>query len=91
LPRAEETEDRLRSSRDHPILPSEVREIRAISARFMAALRTGRLPTGSSFPVRDGPVLLEERSFLLTAAGQLRICTGFPFQPDLAIGHREVK
>ena len=34
---------------------------------------------------------LEERSFLLTAAGQFRILAGFPFQPDLAIGHREVK
>jgi hypothetical protein len=29
-----------------------------------------------------GPVLVLERSFLFTAAGQLRILTGFPFQPD---------
>jgi hypothetical protein len=36
------------------------------------------------------PVLMSERSFLLTAAGQFRILTGFPFNPDLAIGHREV-
>jgi hypothetical protein len=34
--------------------------------------------------------LISERSFLLTAAGQFRIHTGFPFQPNLAIGHREV-
>ena len=36
------------------------------------------------------PVFISERSFLLTAAGQFRIHTGFPFHPDLAIGHREV-
>jgi hypothetical protein len=36
------------------------------------------------------PVLLSECSFLLTAAGQFRILTGFPFHPDLATGHREV-
>jgi len=36
------------------------------------------------------PVLTSERSFLLTAAGQFRILTGFPFKPDLAIRHREV-
>lgn len=36
------------------------------------------------------PVLLSERSFLLTAAGQFRILTGFPFNPNLAIRHREV-
>jgi len=36
------------------------------------------------------PVLMSERSFLLTAAGQFRIYTGFPFNPDLAIRHREV-
>jgi hypothetical protein len=34
---------------------------------------------------------LLERSFLLTAAGQFRTLTGFPFQPDFAISHREVK
>jgi hypothetical protein len=28
------------------------------------------------------PVLSSERSFLLTAAGQFRIFTGFPFKPD---------
>jgi hypothetical protein len=28
------------------------------------------------------PVLLSECSFLLTAAGQFRIFTGFPFKPD---------
>ncbi len=36
------------------------------------------------------PVLISKRLFLLTAAGQFRILTGFPFQPDLAIRHREV-
>jgi len=36
------------------------------------------------------PVLMLERSFLLTAAGQFRSLTGFPFKPDLATGHREV-
>ena len=36
------------------------------------------------------PVLMSERSFLFTAAGQFRILTGFPFNPDLAIRHREV-
>jgi hypothetical protein len=28
-------------------------------------------------------VLFLERSFLLTAAGQFRLFTGFPFEPDL--------
>ena len=37
------------------------------------------------------PVLISKRLFLLTAAGQFRILTGFPFQPDLSIEHREVK
>ena len=36
------------------------------------------------------PVLLSECSFLLTAAGQFRILTGFPFKPDLAIRHHGV-
>jgi hypothetical protein len=36
------------------------------------------------------PVLLSERSFLLTAAGQFRILAGFPFKPDFAIRHRKV-
>ena len=36
------------------------------------------------------PVLKSECSFLLTAAGQFRSLTGFPFNPDLAIRHREV-
>ena len=36
------------------------------------------------------PVLVSKLSFLLTAAGQFRIYTGFPFNPDLAIRHREV-
>jgi hypothetical protein len=30
-------------------------------------------------------------SFLLTAAGQFRILTGFPIKPNLAIEYREVK
>ena len=37
------------------------------------------------------PVLMSKRSFLLTAAGQFRLSTGFPFQPELAIRHRDVK
>lgn len=47
---------------------------------LMAGLRTLqatyllRLPSNS-------PVPIEERSFLLTAAGQSRHLTGFPFQP----------
>ena len=36
-----------------------------------------------------GPVLESERSFLLTAAGQFRSWTGFPFQVRLAIHHRK--
>ena len=35
------------------------------------------------------PVPWSERSFLLTAAGQFRICAGFPFQVRLAIHHRK--
>jgi hypothetical protein len=38
---------------------------------------------------RIGQVLMLERSFLLTAAGQFRICAGFPFQVRLAIHHRK--
>ena len=35
-------------------------------------------------------VLRSERSFLLTAAGQFRINTGFPFKSDPRIRHRKV-
>jgi hypothetical protein len=35
------------------------------------------------------PVLSSERSFLLTAAGQFRILTGFPFKLDHVIEHHE--
>jgi hypothetical protein len=48
--------------------------------RSAAGLRTRRPPTRSSFPVQTEPVLSMELSFLLTAAGQFRIRTGFPFQ-----------
>ena len=36
------------------------------------------------------PVLRSEFSFLLTAAGQFRIHTGFPIKIGLAASHREV-
>jgi len=36
------------------------------------------------------PVLMSERSFPLTAAGQFRILIGFRFKPDLAIGQRKI-
>jgi hypothetical protein len=36
-------------------------------------------PASQSMPE---PVLFSERLFLLTAAGQFRIFTGFPFKPD---------
>ena len=40
----------------------------------------------------ENQCLLLKLSFLLTAAGQLRILTGFPFQPDvLSAQHHEVK
>jgi len=40
-----------------------------------------RLPTCFGFPAQPASACLK-RSFLLTAAGQLRILTGFPFQPQ---------
>jgi hypothetical protein len=49
---------------------------------FLAGLRTCRLPSRSSFPVHCRTSAFTELSFLLTAAGQFRILTGFPFQPD---------
>jgi len=39
---------------------------------------TGYLLAPASQSIAE-PVLLSERSFLLTAAGQFRILTGFPF------------
>ncbi len=45
---------------------------------LMAGLRTRRLPTGPASQLQIKPVPLG-RSFLLTAAGQFRIFTGFPF------------
>jgi hypothetical protein len=66
-------------SHHHPALPSEAHE--CFSA---AGLRACRLvvPTCLRFPVRGGPVRVVRLSFLLTAAGQLRNYTGFPFQPE---------
>ena len=53
----------------------------------------GRLliPASQSIFRKIGPVLSTGCSFLLTAAGQPRILTGFPIKPNLAIGYREVK
>jgi hypothetical protein len=50
-----------------------------------------RLPSSSSVHgwTRISPVPWSECSFLLTAAGQFRICAGFPFQVRLAIHHRK--
>jgi len=65
-----------------------------IHARFEQAFRqvfglAGYLLTPASQSMAE-PVLVSERSFLLTAAGQFRIFTGFPFKPDLSIEHRKV-
>jgi hypothetical protein len=49
------------------------------------------IPASQSIFQKIGPVLFTGCSFLLTAAGQLRILTGFPIKPNLAIGYREVK
>jgi len=67
----------------HPAFPSEAC---AFHARCGHAFRqvfglAGFLLTPAS-QSKAGPVLILERSFLLTAAGQFRIFTGFPFQPD---------
>src|SRR5580698_3819696 len=58
-----------------PRLPSE-----ASAKSFAAGLRTCRPPTNSASQL-DQSQCHCERSCLLTAAGQLRICTGFPFHP----------
>jgi hypothetical protein len=42
------------------------------------------------FPACEGQCH-SERSFLLTAAGQLRICTGFPFHPPLTRRNHETE
>jgi hypothetical protein len=57
-----------------------------ISCLFQACLRqvfglAGYLLAPASQFMAE-PVLSSERSFLLTAAGQFRIFTGFPFKPD---------
>jgi hypothetical protein len=44
-------------------------------------------PASQSIPA---PVLFLERLFLLTAAGQFRINTGFPFKSDPRVRHRKV-
>ena len=65
-----------------------------IHAHFEQAFRqvfglAGSLLTPASQSI-IGPVLMSERSFLLTAAGQFRIFTGFPIKPNPAIGHHKV-
>lgn len=50
----------------------------------------GRLLAPASRSISE-PVPLSELSFLLTAAGQFRNCTGFPLKPDADIRYREVK
>ena len=75
----------------HPALPSEAcADMLAIeqASRQVFGL-AGYLLAPASQSMAE-PVLMSERSFLLTAAGQFRILTGFPFNPDLAIRHREV-
>jgi len=83
--------------RHTPITPSSPRRCvkfvpyRHISRQVFGL--AGRLLIPASQPVfrKIGPVLSSGCSFLLTAAGQLRILTGFPIKPNLAIGYREVK
>jgi hypothetical protein len=59
-----------------------------IASRQVFGLAGFLLAPASQFMAE--PVLMSERSFLFTAAGQFRILTGFPFNPELAIRHREV-
>jgi hypothetical protein len=76
---------------DHPAFPSEACAYMLTieqASRQVFGLAGYLLAPASQFMAE--PVLMSERSFLLTAAGQFRILTGFPFKPDLAIGHREV-
>ena len=55
----------------------------------LQATYLSQLPSPFLLAIR--PVLCTGFSFLLTAAGQLRILTGFPIKPNLAIGYLEVK
>ncbi len=69
----------------HPALPSKAC---ASHARYEHAFRqvfglAGCLLTPASQSMAE-PVLSLERSFLLTAAGQFQIFTGFPFKLDHA-------
>ncbi|MBB5331778.1 hypothetical protein HDF14_005427 [Edaphobacter lichenicola] len=64
---------------DHPAFPSEACAIRPIWPAFTAGFRTYRLPIHSSFPVHNQTSANMEFSFLITAAGQFRALTGFPF------------
>jgi len=69
------------TGRNHRTFPSEVCEIRALSARphGRSSDSAGYLLASASQPFGQ---CIVKRSFLLTAAGQLRILTGFPFQPQ---------
>ena len=67
----------------HPARPSEACAFHAHSGhtfRQVFGLAGSLLAPASQS--KAGPVLFLERSFLLTAAGQFRIFTGFPFKPD---------
>jgi hypothetical protein len=91
VPQKSKLENERRIQPPHPAFPSEAR---ANHARCGQALRqvfglTGFLLAPASQFMAE-PVLRVERSFLLTAAGQFRIYTGFPFQPDLTIKRRKV-
>ena len=66
-----------------------VHALDGIASRQVFGLAGYLLAPASQFMAE--PVLVLERSFLLTAAGQFRIFAGFPFQPDLSIEHREVE
>ena len=86
--------DRKRSSRNELSSPGLPLGGVCIHALYEQALRqvfglAGYLLAPASQSMAE-PVLLSERSFLFTAAGQFRIFTGFPFKSDLAIGHRKV-
>ena len=80
--------------RQTPITPSSPRRCvnfapyRHISWQVFGLAGCLLVPASQSI---SGPVLSTRRSFLLTAAGQLRILTGFPIKPNFAIGYREVK